>query len=441
MLLPPFYRALIKICDGQAMIGMVFHAMMWVLIAATYLEVVVSHWCICALLAFIELIVVQRQLSLGSFRPQIPIYCGFQSKGARKVVLITGANTGIGLENAKSLAKLGFHVILACRSVERGNGAMADVLRTARLNPLTNKEGKPVLPSVSLMLVDLANFESVRQFCNAVPMAITLIKTEAFIGRELPTTEEALREAVRHCATLSTPLETDPSNPPGLDLLINNAGLYQMTKRRSKAGFDECLQTNHLGPFLLTELLYPVVRAASEGGRIVLVSSVMHTKRQVRDIAKSLQQSSTNDENCYRLSKLCNVLHAKWLARRSICDGTGRTQPPVLVTTLHPGAVLTDIYRELPLVARVVLNSIMRLVFRSCYEGSWTTLHCAVGPGDFRPLREHKNGTQMVVHGGYYSDCCLREDCVNEVAHNVDAQQAMIDWSAKAVGLPAPWRG
>ena len=135
-----------------------------------------------------------------------------------KVCIVTGANTGIGKETARGLADRGATVILACRSVERGQEAAKEIGGLVRVKKC-----------------DLASFASVRKFC-----------------------EEINKEERK------------------VDILINNAGMVTMSRELTEDGQEMQFQSNHLGHFLLTNLLLGKLNAAKDGARIVNVSSVAH---------------------------------------------------------------------------------------------------------------------------------------------------------------------
>ena len=136
-----------------------------------------------------------------------------------KLVLITGANSGIGKETARGLAAMGATIIMACRNL-----AKATPVRDAIIEETGNA-------GVSVMHVDLASLESIRTF-----------------AREFA--------AVHTC----------------LDVLINNAGTFSTSRQETEDGFERTMGTNHLGPFLLTHYMLPHLMRAP-AARIVNVSS------------------------------------------------------------------------------------------------------------------------------------------------------------------------
>ena len=229
-----------------------------------------------------------------------------------RVALITGANTGIGLVTARELAARGAHVFIACRSIEKGRASIDEIC------------AKVPSANVELLALDLGDFDSVRA-CAA-----------AFLARDLP-----------------------------LHLLINNAGLAG-AKGMTKSGFELAFGTNHMGPFLFTQLLLERVKASAPA-RIVTVASRAHTR--VAGIPWDQLRAPTQGKMGlpeYGVSKLCNVLFSAELARK--LKGTG-----VTTYSIHPGVVATDVWREVPAFIRPLL----KLMMISTEEGAQTTLFCA----------------------------------------------------------------
>ena len=232
-----------------------------------------------------------------------------------RVALITGANTGIGLVTARELAVRGAHVFIACRSAEKGQAAVAAIRKT------TGNE------KVELLALDLGDLDSVR-VCAA-----------AFLARNLP-----------------------------LHLLINNAGLAG-AKGMTKSGFELAFGTNHVGPFLLTQLLLDRIKQSAPA-RIVTVASIAHTHVSGinwDDVRQPTKGTAGLPE--YGKSKLANVLFSAELGRR--LAGTG-----VTTYSLHPGAVASDVWREVPRLIRPLI----KLLMISTEEGAATTLYCATSP-------------------------------------------------------------
>lgn len=230
--------------------------------------------------------------------------------------LVTGANSGIGRAMAEALAADGGRVILAGRSAER----MRPVLERIR----QRDSGA----AVEFLHLDVADLASVRRAASAV------------LGDGRP-----------------------------LDVLMNNAGVAG-TNALSRDRFDLTYATNHIGPFLLTALIRPVLVQAAQG-RIVNVSSAAHLRAPPIDWSLLERRPAPRRSGFpdYAVTKLMNVLHAKELARRMA--GTR-----VTTYSLHPGAVRSNIWRALPLPLQWVLKPFML----SNEDGAKTPLYCATAP-------------------------------------------------------------
>ncbi len=227
-----------------------------------------------------------------------------------KVILITGANTGIGRVTAEKLAQGGARLILACRSKEKTQ-PVVDAIKAAG-------------GDAEFVPLDLADLDSVRAAAD-----IVLQKDEP------------------------------------LHVLINNAGLAGL-RGQTKQGFELIFGTNHLGHFLLTELLLPRLRKSAPA-RIVNVSSGSHYQAKGIDFGALKERTKTVTSMAeYEVSKLANVLFTKELAR-------GRAGAGVTSYALHPGMVASDAWREIPWPVR----PIMKLFMITNEQGAETTLHCA----------------------------------------------------------------
>jgi NAD(P)-dependent dehydrogenase (short-subunit alcohol dehydrogenase family) len=229
-----------------------------------------------------------------------------------RVALVTGANSGIGRVTARELAALGAHVFIACRSADRAQPVVDEI------RALSGEAKVEALP------LDLADLGSVRQCA------------QAFLARGLP-----------------------------LHLLINNAGLAG-ARGLTKSGFELAFGVNHLGHFLLTQLLQERL-LASAPARVVSVASVAHLRVRAIDWT-ALRQPTRARTGLpeYGVSKLCNVLFSAELGRR--LAGTG-----VHTYSLHPGVVASEVWRSVPWP----LRSLIKLAMLSNEEGAATTLHCA----------------------------------------------------------------
>ena len=240
-----------------------------------------------------------------------------------KLAVITGGNSGIGYETARVLAAKGGKIILAVRSVERGEAAR-DKLRREHAGA-----------DVTVMALDLSELAGVRRFA------------EAF-GRQ-------------HNA---------------LPLLINNAGVMALPYRRTADGFEMQFGTNHLGHFALTALLLPALLAAPNA-RVVTVSSGAHTRGQIAfdnlDGSKSYAPWTA-----YSQSKLANLLFAYELQRRFEAAGAS-----AISVGCHPGYAETNLQAVGPRMAgsrvRETLMKVANSVFAQSAEmGALPTLYAAV---------------------------------------------------------------
>ena len=206
-----------------------------------------------------------------------------------KTVIITGANTGIGFETAVDLAKRNARIILACRSVEKGEKAAVEARK---------RSGNE---NVIFAQLDLSSLDSVRQF------AAKIIEEE-----------------------------------PKIDILINSAGIITSSTITTADGFEPHMGVNHLGHFLLTNLLLTHMKKAPSA-RIVVVTSSLHKNCGAFDfenmnvVDPKRYVGHTNVAYCQ--SKLANVLFVRVFANR-LKDTT------VTVNAVHPGFVKTSLGRE-----------------------------------------------------------------------------------------------
>lgn len=235
-----------------------------------------------------------------------------------KVVIITGCNTGIGKETALDLARRGASVYMACRDNLKCEEARQEIVKkTGNLNVFNRS-------------LDLASLDSVRRFV-----------------------AEFLKEESR------------------LDVLINNAGIMMCPKMLTKDGFEMQLGTNHLGHFLLTNLLLDVLKKSSPS-RIINVSSMAHTSGK-------LNKEDLNSEQSYGIfvaycqSKLANVLFTRELAKRLSATS-------VTVNSLHPGAVRTDLQRHVNPIFKYIMTPVTGFLFKNAKSGAQTQIRLAVDP-------------------------------------------------------------
>lgn len=233
---------------------------------------------------------------------------------AGTTMLVTGASSGVGLVSAKVLAGRGAHVVLAVRN-------------EAKAQPV-KQEIEAAGGTAETLSIDTSSLSSVRDAAN----------------RYLDSGKK-------------------------LDVLLNNAG-QAGARGITKDGFELTFATNHLGHFLLTEKLLPRLTAAPHG-RVVNVSSKAHYDAKALDW-ELLQKPTVAITGLpeYAVSKLCNVLHAKQLAKN--VAGTRIT-----TYSLHPGVVATDAWRQIP----GPVAWLMKRFMISVEDGAKTQVHCAASTG------------------------------------------------------------
>ncbi|TNF22369.1 MAG: SDR family NAD(P)-dependent oxidoreductase [Deltaproteobacteria bacterium] len=233
-----------------------------------------------------------------------------------RVAVVTGANSGIGFETARALAEHGATVVMACRSVEKGEAALARV-----------KERAPDA-DVTLMALDLASLASVAAFAEAVAARFERI-----------------------------------------DLLVNNAGVM-MPKRRSETadGFELQLGTNHLGHFALTGALLPRV-TKTPGARVVTVASLAHRMGRI-DFDDLQRERRYKRMAAYGQSKLANLLFSQELGRRLAAAGADTVS-----AAAHPGYTATNLQNTV-----TTFKLANPIAGQSPARGALPTLYAAVAP-------------------------------------------------------------
>lgn len=284
---------------------------------------------------------------------------------AGKTVIVTGANAGMGLATTIELARLGAHVVMACRSKERGEAALAQA-----------QEASGGSGGIELMLCDLASFDSVRQFAAAVGSRF---------GK--------------------------------LDVLVNNAGVVALKRQLTADGHELMLGVNHLGHFLLTLELLPLLLEA-EQGRIVNVASGAHKIGNIHFDDPTLSRGFHVAKG-YAQSKLANILFTNELARRL-------QSTPVTANSLHPGAVSTDIGVDRGSGFGRTVHRLIRPFMRSPLEGARSAIYLASAPEAARST------------GGYYIDC--RIVGTSRKAADPELARQLWEWSERQTGarLPEP---
>jgi NAD(P)-dependent dehydrogenase (short-subunit alcohol dehydrogenase family) len=248
--------------------------------------------------------------------------------------VVTGASTGIGLEAARVLALRGAHVVMACRNLDKAGAARERLIA-----------GGAAPDRLEIRRLDLASLESVRAF--------------------------------------SRDLLAD--NRP-LPLLLNNAGLFQLSRQETSDGFEMQFGVNHLGHFLLTNLLLERIRSSAPA-RIVSVSSgAMHFASLTAELDDpNWEKRRYRGWRAYGDSKLMNLLFTGELARR--LEGSG-----VVAHAVHPGGVRTELGRDAPLPMRLLTIPLAPFL-RSPARGAATPVWASVSPECAKTT------------GGYFADC------------------------------------
>ncbi len=226
----------------------------------------------------------------------------------------------MGLATTIELARKGYHVIMACRSEQRGQEALQEALR---------QSGSA---TIELMLCDLGSLDSIRQFAHS----------------------------------FNERYDT-------LDVLMNNAGVVMVKRKETSDGFEQSIGINHLGHFLLTLLLIPPLRRAQQG-RIVNVSSGAYKAGKIHFEDPHLHKRY-NPIKSYAQSKLANVLFTRILARK-VADSR------ITVNCLHPGAVGTSIGvdRNTGFGTRIMAFVGKLPFFLTPEEGAKTAIYLATSP-------------------------------------------------------------
>ncbi|XP_042474654.1 short-chain dehydrogenase TIC 32 B, chloroplastic-like [Zingiber officinale] len=263
-------------------------------------------------------------------------------------VIITGGSSGIGAETARVMALRGAHVIIGARNTEAAESVKQSILQNT--------------PSarIDTIHLELSSQKSVRDF------------SDRFLSMNLP-----------------------------LNILINNAGVMYCPFKLSEDGIEMQFATNHIGHFLLTNLLLPKIKSTAEKtgieGRIVNLSSAAHltTYRGGIRFNKINDKAAYNDKLAYGQSKLANILHANELARRLKEEGVN-----VTANSVHPGLIKTNLGRHATIFV-AVLRATTCVLWKSIPQGAATTCYVALHP------------SVKGVSGKYFADCNIEKTTAN----------------------------
>lgn len=232
-------------------------------------------------------------------------------------MVVTGASAGIGKATAEALAYAGATVAMVCRSRERGQKAMQDIQK------------KVPGADLHLHLADLSLMGNVRE-----------------LAQELSSTY------------------------PVIDVLVNNAGMMPGLQQLTVEGWEVSWATNHLAPFLLTNLLMDSLLAAPQG-RIINVTSEAHRLGQI-DFEHAGMAKKYSAVTAYADSKLANIYFTYELARRTEFT-------PLTVNCLHPGVVATNFGKTSNFFIRTTMM-LGRLFMKSAAGGAQTSVYLATSP-------------------------------------------------------------
>ena len=265
-----------------------------------------------------------------------------------RTAVVTGGNSGLGLVTARELARAGATVVLACRNVQKGEAAAAEI--------------GAAVPGARLQVVelDLSSLESVRRCAGALE------------GGELA-------------------------------LLINNAGIMMTPQQKTADGFELQFGTNHLGHFALTGLLLDRLGRAQDA-RVVTLSSLEHKSGHIQ--FDDLQfEDGYAPRTAYRQSKLANATFGLELDRRLRAAGS-----PVKSVLAHPGYSATNLQSTGPTgVMKALMAVTNRVVAQSAERGALPTLYAATapdveggeyyGPDGFQELRGPPTKVNVIAEG------------------------------------------
>ncbi|MHA1984980.1 MAG: SDR family oxidoreductase [Candidatus Hodarchaeales archaeon] len=234
---------------------------------------------------------------------------------SKKTIAITGANSGIGKAAAIILAKENHRIIMLCRSKSSSEKVRQEIVKK------TNNS------DIHLIILDLASQKSINE-------AVNQFKSQF----------------------------------DALDVLINNAGINLFKRQENENGYEKVFATNHLGPFLLTNLLLDNLKKSGTS-RIINVASAAQSPIDFEDI---MSEKSYNPMRVYARSKLANIMFTYELAERVKNHG-------ITVNSVHPGLVRTNLTRDLNIIFKIAF-AVFKPFLRSPEKGAETLVYLATNP-------------------------------------------------------------
>ncbi|KAI3379536.1 hypothetical protein SNEBB_000940 [Seison nebaliae] len=310
--------------------------------------------------------------------------CRSNARLEDKIVVITGANTGIGKCTVEDLLCRGATVYMLCRNMEKGE--------TARKELVEKCDNEKAF----LVEMDLSSINSINE------------------------ASKVLHEKLDK-----------------INLLILNAGIMACEERKTHDNFEAQLGTNHFGHFLLTSQLFDLINQKNEDNkknRIIAVSSMAHNysdqlkfSNEFYDEPKNYKENEITDFNftkggygrwlAYGRSKLANILFIKEMKRRLAESGNNF----INTYAVHPGFVQTELQRNMTSVQNFFGELLAKVVAKKPMEGAQTTIECAIGED-----REFESGL-------YYSDCAVKGP--SKYGVDTDMAKALWKWTEKELDV------
>lgn len=235
--------------------------------------------------------------------------------------VVTGANSGLGLETTRYIAASNGRVIMACRDRKKAERAVQDIRSTTSTGELV------------IMDLDLARLASIRDFVEEL--------TSAF---------------------------------PAVDVLINNAGVMALDRGVTEDGFETHFGINHLGHFALTTSMLPLLEQSGQG-RVVTVSSLGHRPGRVDLDDPMYERRRYSRWGAYFQSKLANMLFTRELDHR-----LRQHRASTMAIAAHPGTARTELGKLGTSMTNTVMRSLTPVLVRTGVEGALSQVRAAVDP-------------------------------------------------------------